>query len=494
MHNFNCYIKPHGKFQTELKVKYPVSDSKSNYRLELYLFSPKVLSVDRKNYGVKNFLTDLRIMTRISTPDLVFSRITDSDCKESPLLRIRKEMARLADGRKGRPQRVLYELRTLSSIVRVQMRKNRDFLTKKIDTEDPMLLTGWLNDFADQLEKFLDSFRKLNPLFIGPEIDEQLNLAFDWTDESISLNVQREVGMMLRLCSDRKETAGCYSKLSEIIEDEIVHRESKEYLTGVRVPDKRSIGEMIVYRENVLKKWSQSAMYLNVKRSRAPARVGQIIAGAAAAAAMTFAVVATILTNQFFPANSTAWALAAVIAYIFKDRIKETLRSGLKTLMPSLVPDRMVVLKDASVQKRCGMTKSFVEFMSASDVPEHISAARGLGGKPFLDFLPAENVIRYRHDVALDGRKFFKNHERMESVTEIIRLELHKFMQLMDDPDQVYFYTDKSAIKKKRLRRVYHLNIIVAMSDRGRRPSKLLHYRIVLNRDGIVRIEKDRRD
>ena len=61
-----------------------------------------------------------------------------------------------------------------------------------------------------------------------------------------------------------------------------------------------------------------------------------------------------------------------------------------------------------------------------------------------------------RHDVILDGKKFNRNHQRLESVTEIIRLELHKFMQLMDDPDQIYYFTDDNKLRKKMLRRVYH--------------------------------------
>ena len=491
MLDYNCYLKPHGTYQIELKVKYPVQNRKNSYELECYLFSPKVLAVDRKSYGVSGFLNDLRIMTRISTPEIVIPRLIDDECRESPIARIRYEINGISQGRRGRSKKIIYELRTLASIIRVQMRKNRIFLAKKLeDEEDAVLLTGWLNEFAAQVESFLKCFRELKPLFINPEINEKLNMAFDWTDESISLNIQREIGVMLKICSGLPETSGCAGVLTGIIDREIEHRIERKYQTGIRVPDKRSSGELIVYRENILKKWSQSAMYLNVTKSRTPARVGQIIAGTAAAAAMTFAVIATLLTDHFFPANTAAWALAAVIAYIFKDRIKETLRSGLRTLMPRSIPDQMVVLRDSSVQKRSGHTKSFVKFMSAENLPAPVKSARRYEQKPFRELLPAENVIRYRHEVVLDGHKFFRNHERMESVTEIIRLELHKFMQLMDDPDQIYFYTKDGSISKKRLRRVYHLNLVVVLNDKSEGSESIHHYRVIINRDGIVRIEK----
>jgi hypothetical protein len=56
MLNYSCYIKAHGKFQAELKVRYPVSYNKNRYGLDLYIFSPKVLSVDLKSYGISAFL------------------------------------------------------------------------------------------------------------------------------------------------------------------------------------------------------------------------------------------------------------------------------------------------------------------------------------------------------------------------------------------------------------------------------------------------------
>jgi len=490
IHNYRCYIKPHGKFQAELKVRYPVLNKKNKYGLDLYIFSPKVLSVDRKSYGITSFLKDLRIMTRISTPEIVLARIIAEDCSESPINRIRTELEAESAGN-SRDKRILYELRTLASILRVQMRKNRVFLNKKIEKgEDLEILSGWLIEFIKQVNDFLLFFRELKKLFVNPEVDDKLNLAFDWTDESISLNVQREIGIIHRMCISISETSGCCGKLIKIVENEISHRQAKGYLTGIDVPAKNSIGELLIYRENILKKWSQSAMYLNVTKSRTPARVGQIVAAAAAAAAMTFAVLATLLTDHFFPANTTAWALVAVVAYIFKDRIKETLRSGLKTMMPSLIPDQMVVLRDSSVQRRSGHTKSFVKFTSAGSIPEQILKTRGWDRKPFREMLPSENVICYRHEVVLDGRKFFRNHERMESVTEIIRLELHKFLQLMDDPDQLYYYADGGNLKKKRLRRVYHLNLVTVLTDRISGEESILHYRLILNRDGILRIEK----
>ncbi len=489
--DYKCYIKSHGKFQVELKIRYPVTDKKNKYSLDLYIFSPKVLAVNNISYGINSFLRDVRIMTRISTPELSFPRLVSKDCPESPLFRIKTELEKSFTGIKIKNNKVIYELRTLANIIRVELRKNRLFLRNKIDSEtDIDLLTEWLTEFINHIRIFLLRFREIKSMLINPEIDDSLLLAYEWTDESISLTIQREAGEFYRLCQKNTETEYCSVKFANIIEGEIQHRIEKAYSTGIPYPEKKSTGELLIYRTNLLKKWSQSAMYLNVTGSRSPARIMQILAGTAAAIAMAFAVTATILTDRFFPANTTAWALAAVVAYIFKDRIKEILRSGLKSLVPRRMPDQMSILKDSSVQVRTGYTKSFINFTTEANIPEEIKNVRGTGKKPFRELLPEENIINFRHEVMLNGAKFSKNHQRMESVTEIIRFELHKFIQLMDDPDQIYYYTDSESVQKKMCRRVYHLNFVIMLQDLSDGKKSFLKYRIILNRDGIIRIER----
>ena len=370
MSEYKCYLKDHGKFQTELKVKYPVKNKKNRYSLDLFIFSPKVLAVNKKNYGINAFLRDIRIMTRLSTPEIQIPRLISEDCPESPIYRLKHELGVTAPRQKIENRKIIYELRTLANIIRVELRKNRYFLRKKIDNDSDLDLTsGWLLDLEKQINEVRGEIRGLRQLFINPEIDESLLTAYNWTDESISLSLQREAGIFHRLCLKKPELEGHSGFFIKLIDDEITHRIEKSYITGIKEPEKKSTGELLIYRENLLKKWSQSAMYLSVTGSRTPARIGQIIAGSAAAVAMAFAVTATILTNRFFPANSTAWALAAVIAYIFKDRIKEVLRSGLKTLFPGKIPDRMTILKDSSVDQRCGHTSLFVRFTNENIYP-----------------------------------------------------------------------------------------------------------------------------
>jgi len=125
MNDFKCLVKEHGRFQIELKLRYPVKNIMNRYSLQIYIFSPKVLAIDKKNYGTSAFLKDLKVMTRISTPEILFINIVREDCETSPVYRIKKELNQRLIESKTNSANIIYELRTLASIVRVQMRKTR---------------------------------------------------------------------------------------------------------------------------------------------------------------------------------------------------------------------------------------------------------------------------------------------------------------------------------------------------------------------------------
>ena len=490
---YRCYIKSHGSFQIEIKMRYPFSSRNTVFGAEYYIFSPKVLSVNSRTYSPGMFLSDLKMLNRLSSPEMTLKQLIDMENDDSPLKRIKD----ILDGSVGNiskreETRIMYELRTLASIIRVQIRKSRFFLKRKLEKEaDRDLLADWLQDFFADIKATLSVFRDMKKYFFKPEAGTLLGSAFAWTDESVSLNLQRELGIICEISRKSSFKPDVIKDLIELIESEMRYRK-KNKPAGKTLDKEIEAEDTIIYRENILKKWSQSVLYLTEGRSRLPARTGQIIAGAAAAAAMTFAVTASILTNRFFPQNTTAWALAAVAAYILKDRIKEIIRAGLKIMFPELIPDKMNIIFDTGMQKKVGVSSFNVRFSGSDRMNSEIMSLRGWDKKPFRELLPAEDVIVCSHKMKVKGKTLIKYHDRSRAVIEIIRLELSKFIQLMDDPVQSYFYSENGKIKRKKQRRTYHLNLITVLKDAGGRNAGILHHRIVLNRDGIISVEKDR--
>jgi hypothetical protein len=159
-------------------------------------------------------------------------------------------------------------------------------------------------------------------------------------------------------------------------------------------------------------------------------------------------------------------------------------------VLPRFIADRTEKLTDHAVGKSVGKTKSMVRFIWPADTPRSIRAIRDSGTNPFRSILPRENVIHFRKDIFLDSRKLLKEHTRVEAITEIIRIKLERFMFEMD-ASRKYLRTwadDKpQAVKGKR---VYHINLILALTDEGLMEEKLFRYRLIMSSQGIERIEE----
>ena len=75
----------------------------------------------------------------------------------------------------------------------------------------------------------------------------------------------------------------------------------------------------------------------------------------------------------------------------------------------------------------------------------------------------------------------------ISGLTDITRLNFHRFIQYMDDPEKDYILVKKGEVFTKFASKVYHINIIQKyFTAEG---EMYYRYRIVMNRNGIKRIE-----
>jgi hypothetical protein len=246
--------------------------------------------------------------------------------------------------------------------------------------------------------------------------------------------------------------------------------------------------ERILYREGILKKWAQTVLYMSSEETGTNRNIGHILAGIAAAAAMTFAVVATFFAERLFASYSIPWAMIIVFSYILKDRIKEILRGILVRIMPRFIADRTDKLVDRIADKNVGKTKSMVRLVHPWETPKSVQASRNAGTNPFRSILPAENVIHFRKEINIDSRQLMKEHTRVEAVSEIVRIKLDRFLEEMDDSKKLLRTWRKGEMVAVKGRRVYHINLILRLSSYGE--ETLSRYRLIMNKQGILRIEE----
>jgi hypothetical protein len=464
------------------------------YKLDAYIYAPPQLELSSESYETARFIEDLHSHTRHTAPHIPFRELLDPESAISPFARIREAMAE-ADTPYGLDAaRVHHELRMLASAFRAQTRSRR------------RLLIAWLQGGVEEggrktwekvrpllrdIRRFREAFDGLAPLFDRDGIPVELGQARRWADEWISLIAEEESLGVLQILHGEggKEEQAARKALTKLIARETRHRRREGYASVVDPADPEA-NERMLYHASMLKKWAQGALYMSSEASNAPRNIGHVIAAIAAATAMSFAIVATFLAERFFASYSVPWALLVVVGYMFKDRIKETLRGLLSGVFPRLFFDRAGRLLDPAANRPVGTSQEVVEFTNENEVPAEISAVRACSKNPFRPMLPREDVIHYTKRIKLRAARLQRRHSRLGSITEIFRINVDRWVRQMDDPVSVRSYLEKGRLVQIKARRIYHLHMILALTGPGggEGPS-FFHYRILARRNGIHRIE-----
>ena len=89
----------------------------------------------------------------------------------------------------------------------------------------------------------------------------------------------------------------------------------------------------------------------------------------------------------------------------------------------------------------------------------------------------------------IHNRRLREDHERLGPLSDIVRLNLAYLLRNMDDPKKsipTFAFGEPRQISG---RRVYHVNLILRLSPKGRKTEHLVRYRLVLSRSGLTRLE-----
>ncbi len=490
--SYTCQVDRHGAHHLELELSYPLpkNESDARYGVEVFLFTPTALGLTRERYGVQGFLHDVKSYTRCDLCALPLSKLVDPACAISPITRLNKLLAGMVTERDLDEAKVLYELKTLVNLHHDELRARRDLFRQQLKSGLPESgLRNYLAAYQRDHEALVGAVRSYYPTFVDPRVPEAVRQALRLADESISIKAEKELHHLCSLLEEFGQPADLIAPLEQMIAREQDYRRRMEF-ASVTGPDYSVQNEAYVYRESNLKKWAQSATYMTMEAARTPARVGHLLAGVAAALAMAFAVAAAVVTQMFFDMNSLPWAILIIVSYMLKDRIKEMVRNGLINLIPTMVADRVVRLTDPRGGDDVGRSRERVRFFESGEAPPDILNMRRHLSESFRAILPPEQVIQFSKVLLLDSDKLLQNHQRVVGLKEIIRINLGSWLSQMDDPVDELFTLAEGQRRVVKTLRVYHINMIVRLTERkSDQAFGLFKYRVILTRNGIERVE-----
>jgi hypothetical protein len=538
----------HDRHQVELRFNYPLGEAEPRrYLVDVFLFLPRSLGIHAGSYPREQFYADFTAYMRMDALPLPLDALADATHPASPLRPFVDTLHRLQHDPRPpptAPARVhvkLYanlfavgvrrECRRLEKGVTRRLRDLRTTLrgpAAQLDVRgaslppDPAADAAWLSDLEASLARIREAlwaFRRVRAGYWPFERLSHASLAgaMRVADEYMSLALEeRLAGLWHHLGAAGQRFDGtafvarARLRVAALAREEAQYRARYGYLTlrardldtpgagalALRHPG--SAGELFTYRASQLKKSVQQALYLAVRGARADTFVRNAVGAVAAALAAIWAFAAQVPTQLAgLPVRTQLLVFAAaVVAYVLKDRIKALTSEALLRRLRLFDHTSVVygeTLPELGIAHFHARMSEVVRFTPFASVPDAVRKMR-MQRRTVQHSEPAgEEVLHYHKRLDVGGAA--RGAPEGYRLRDILRINVRHFLARLDEPeDEAHWYDLPTATFQQRaLPRVYHVNVVVrvrqvsaegeAVRDRD------THLRVVINKEGIVRVE-----
>ena len=496
MSHFNCTTNTHGQRQLEFEITYPLDysiRSRKTYRMDVWFFIPSPLQHWCEFNPREQFFRDLITYTRFQAFPLALATLADMLDERNPMCRIRNMLKVDALDEKAIQKKMFYEMRMLVNIFQSQFSSQCDLIDQMAAGKNypAAKVDVVIQRLQSEVASILKHFAELEPLILAPGVPQSIRNNYRWADESLSIRAEENFYRLYRTLVSSDILPELAEQCRVEIAAQTTHRRDRQYETVVDPQNDRT-NERFSFREHQLKKWAESVMYMTVARSRLPQHALNLSFSIAAAVAMAFAVAVAVTTEAYFNVRSYPWAILAVAAYVFKDRIKDTMRNWAQRLLPRLISDRMQRLINPYSGRRAGITRERVSMVMEKNLPAEVLRLHHHRRHRYCGLTPPEDILHYRKEVKFRPDHLYATETRLAALCEILRLDMRHWFYKMDLPDEDLVYVEGNKVRLVSTRRVYHINIILRLMHNGDNhgPPTLYHYRLVASSAGIVRIEE----
>jgi hypothetical protein len=491
-------IAVHDRYQLELKLGYPLTPGRqTRYLIDTYLFLPASLGINSPSYTSKEFYRDIQTYIRMKTPSFLLEQVLVAP--DSPLHRSETLLRGHHEFLSSSEEQMLRDsFRVLRAILKSAFRRQvaplqrpppadvhaADSFSQRVET---------LVDQADELER---RYRELEPLLIRAGTSEALLQSYRLADESISVLIEDLLLQVHELAGkwlDRTELPRWQRRLRQRAQAEVDYRSRRGY-PSVLGPQN---SEELLLRHSALKKYTSSVLWLSTSTRREGGTLEQVLFATAAGVSMVFATLVAFYAQSIYGQISLPVFLALVIAYMFKDRIKESGRAVSAHILSRRLFDNRTTIQTQDGERDLGHVREKMVHVRPKGrertVPPAVLAARDSDPhyEPELLGQP-EVVIHYAKQVTLrkDAFRYLAQDGLLISaINDITRLDIRSFLRKMDNPYEERLVLHDGKVERVRCQRTYHLNLISVFGaeDGSTTCERTL---VVLNRKGIVRIEQ----
>ncbi len=467
------------------------------------LFFPRGFGISKHTYTHEAFYRDANVYMRLQAPELSLKDLGDLELPLNPAGALRQALPALLSDHAPSAAALDLLAKTfgaeLADGVTLATRAFAGRLRRGAKVAEPAAqLQVALSSLCTDLLRALAAVRRLRakgrayktvapPTFLP---------ALAFAEEYASAVVDERIAELARVVDELphlRDNIGTATRLRLLLArtaEQVLRRRIEQ---GFPTPS-TDAPEYFTYRTGLLKKEMQRALYVDTRASTRDPFYRNSAAMVAAGIAATWATIAQVQMMQggLTSGQYGLFMVAAVGAYVLKDRIKEWVRNALSKRLLRYDHDRHIVgdaLKPAGLGGFGGRAQERMRWVGLDELQYGVARLRARhrtvrGVAPEL-----EHVLQYDRKVTLksDAVPMPDGY----GVQELFRLSLDEALKRLDDPiDPVEYYDPQSAtFKSAQMPKVYHLNVVVESRDERDQSSVLVRWRVVVNQEGIVHID-----
>lgn len=454
--------------------------------VDAYLFIPRSLGLNQNSYPGYLFYRDLQRYSELMPRQQTLSQMLDSD---GGLLSLMYEsIARARSGEQEESQDEFEDAartfcRFFKSAVDAQLQEALELRGRDVSipaAEQFMTLTRQL----------LDEFRELRQPLQEPSPLTEHQRVFLLCDEYLSLLTEDSCCRLAYSIRRRKLKghAELSKRLFATAQDELNYRLSQGHRS---IPDEKGNNEALVYRRKTLRTYIESLYYMTTENKPDSRLARELLLSMAAGIAMVFATAAAFFAHVRYDNWTSTFFVILVISYMFKDRIKALTQDYLKSRGQRLFFDFRNTIRSQVSGNTLGVQLESFGFLPGKELRPEIARARNRNVlEAFNNDYVGENTTLYRSKLKLYPKRMadaFPNSD-IRGLHQIIRYDLSRFARKMEKSKSRLFLPNETDYDKHRGRYTYHLHLIIEF--RSATVQQLLHFRIIMSNDGIIRIEK----
>ena len=476
---FRVHDRTHLEFAIDYKV--PTDKKDETFEWEAYFFAPESLRLDSRTYSKDDVYEDLQTYVRFAVPECSFHALL-----EAPIASLRDALAREQD-----TERAMRELRLFACQVRAAGEETRRRIAAGFESgTDHQRWTIAAERFVDDARAVAEGMRAI--LASRKDCPDPLATAIAWIDEDVSRLLEALIGGLSLSLRSAGAAEIVVTKAEQLAIEEARYRD-RAGLEGVgRLEMSRRRIEQIEFRRHVLKRFTSSVLWLSPEVRPAAEWVTHVLNALAAAVAMALAVLAALWNgNDATDAGIMRWALVSIVAYAMNDRIKALLQARFAQVVSRNFPDRSWKIHDRERKLELGEMEEQSGFVAFASVPKEVlTIRRETQLHPFEEQARPETVLFHKKSVVLHRDRITAADPRFEALTEILRLDVRRWLVHTDDPKRRFVFADPDAgvIDTATAPRVYNIAVIYRLKREGE-PADWHRVRVVVSRKGIRRLD-----